>query len=61
MASNSEARKRAESQPLFVLREADRLNKRERVLRALQRVYPTAEWLEGDALKDALEDEELLA
>lgn len=61
MAETSEARKRREGQPLAVLREADRLNKRERILRALQRVYPTAEWIEGDALKDALEDEELLA
>lgn len=59
--TRADARKARESQPLVVLREADRLNKRERVLRALQRVYPTAEWIEGDALRDALEDEELLA
>lgn len=59
----SEARKRQEErgQPLAMLREADRLAKRERVTRALQRVYGDATALEGDALADALEDEELLA
>jgi hypothetical protein len=60
MGTNSEARKSLESQPLFVLREADRLNRNERVLRALQQVYGDATALEGDALRDALEDEELL-
>lgn len=61
----SESRKRAEeaegSQPLFVLREADRLNRNERVLRALRSVYGDADVVEGDALALALEDEELLA
>lgn len=60
MATNSEARKSRESQPLAVLREADRLAVEGRVLSALQRVYPTADWLDGSALKDALEDEGLL-
>jgi hypothetical protein len=60
MGTNSEARKSLESQPLFVLREADRLNRNERVLRALRKVYPTSDWCDGLALKDALEDEELL-
>lgn len=60
MGTNSEARKSLESQPLAVLREADRLGQSERVLRALQRVYFGATWLEGDALRDALADEDLL-
>lgn len=63
MGTNSEARKRGEecdSVPMFVLREADRLNRNERILRALRRVYPTSDVLDGDALADALADEELL-
>jgi hypothetical protein len=61
MGTNSEARKAREGQPLAVLREADRLERKAAVLRALQRVYGDATWLEGDALRDALEDEGLLS
>lgn len=56
-SSNSEARKSREAE---MLAEAGRLAVEGRVLSALQRVYPTAEWLEGSALRDALEDEGLL-
>lgn len=61
MGTNSEARKSRESQPLAVLREADRLQREEKVLRALSRVYFGATWVEASALADALEDEGLLS
>jgi hypothetical protein len=58
MATISEARKRYEErQPPAMLAEAERLNLNSRVLAALQRVYGDATALEGDALRDALEDE----
>jgi hypothetical protein len=66
VAETSEARKRhQEARKQFeldaaMLREANRLNRSERVLRCLQQVYGDATALEGDALRDALEDEELL-
>lgn len=51
MSSNSESRKR---------REASARSTQERVLSALQRVFPSAELIDADALKDALEDEGLI-
>lgn len=54
----SDARKRQDE---AMLREAERLDLNRRVLRALQRVYPTAEWIEGHALRDALEDEGVIS
>lgn len=55
MGTNSEARKRhADTMDWKITDE------KARVLAALQRVFPTAEWIEGDALWDALQDEGLL-
>lgn len=60
MSSNSEARKRGEETPPAMRREAERLEVEGRILRALQRVYFGATWLEATGLRDALEDEGLL-
>lgn len=60
MATNSESRKRLEPVPQFVTRTAEQLSQEEKVTRALQRVFATADRLDGSALRDALEDEGLL-
>ena len=64
MATNSESRKRHEalfSEPQWRSDvDLDRPTLNGRLLDALRKVYPSADPLEADALRDALEDEGLL-
>lgn len=58
MGTTSEGRKRHEA---AMLREAERLGLTDRIWTALRRVYGDAEHAEAVALRDALEDEQVIS